>query len=75
MPVGFIGQLLPRGSVSAAPPCLGDPSPSGPPTEPTPVPLIPVCVACEAPGVAASVQTPLVQVRMNPQTWLVNLPT
>lgn len=39
------------------------------------MPLIPVCVTCEAPGVATSVEIPEVRVRMNPDTGLVNLAT
>lgn len=46
-----------------------------PPPTPTPVPPIPVCAACEAPGIAASMQTPQVQVRMNPEIGMVNVPT
>lgn len=61
-----------------APPCTGEAPvapPGGSPPTPTPVPLIPVCAACEAPGVAAGVPLPQVQVRMNPDLGLVNLPT
>ena len=57
-------------------PCPGDPPPGG--NEPVPAPPpppIPVCAACEAPGVAASVEIPAVTVRMNPETGLVNLQT
>ncbi len=54
---------------AAAPPC------DGPAPAPTPVPLIPVCVACEAPGVASTVELPQVRVRANPDTGLVNVPT
>lgn len=39
------------------------------------MPLIPVDVPREAPRVAASVQTPLVQVQMNPALGMVNVPT
>lgn len=67
-------NMLDAGLV-AAHPCPGDPSPGGTTPELTPVPLIPVCAACEAPDVAASVEMPAVQVRMNPETGLVNLPT
>lgn len=50
------------------PPACGDPAP-------TPVPLIPVCAECEAPGVASSVEMPRVRVRTNPDIGLVNVPT
>ena len=59
-------------------PCPGDPPFGGnepAPAPPPPPPPIPVCAACEAPGVAASVEIPAVTVRMNPETGLVNLPT
>jgi hypothetical protein len=39
------------------------------------VPLIPVDVPLEAPRVASSMQTPQVQVRMNPELGMVNVPT
>lgn len=39
------------------------------------MPLIPVDIPREAPRVAASVQTPQVQVRMNPELGMVNVPT
>lgn len=45
------------------------------PLPPTPVPLIPVDVPREVPGVAASVERPQVQVRMNPTIGMVNVPT
>lgn len=62
----------------------GNPSPGDPPVgggsgsavpPSTPVPLTPVCAACEAPGLAASVETPAVRVRTNPESGLVNVPT
>ena len=59
---------------AALAPC-SEPAPGGSDPDPTPVPLIPVCAACEAPGVAASVESPAVRVRMNPDTGLVNVPT
>jgi hypothetical protein len=37
--------------------------------------LIPVCAACEAPGVAAGVQLPQVQLQMNPALGMGNIPT
>lgn len=73
--VAFAGWLLPGAALSFAHPCPGDPPPGGTAPGPTPVPLTPVCAECEAPGVAASVETPEVQVRANPATGLVNLPT
>lgn len=78
--VAFAGWLLVSTGFTVAHPCPGDPPPGNPPPggtdpEPTPVPLIPVCAACEAPGVAVGVETPTVQVRTNPATGLVNLPT
>jgi hypothetical protein len=52
---------------------VGHPCPGDPP--PPPPPPIPVCASCEAPGVAATVELPLVTVRMNPATGMVNVPT
>ncbi len=49
-------------------PCPGDPPPPPPPP-------IPVCGACEAPGVAAAVEPPAINVRMNPAIGMVNVPT
>lgn len=51
----------------------GGGNPSPPP--PTPVPLIPVDVPREAPGVAASVERPQLRIRMNPAIGMVNVPT
>ncbi len=56
-------------SAVAPPPC-DDVIPA-----PTPVPLIPVDAPREAPGVAATLEIPQVQVRMNPEPGLVNVPT
>ena len=69
---GIAGVLLPSMGI---PSCPGNPPPGGTAPEPTPVPPIPVCADCEAPGVAARVETPTVRVRMNPEPGLVNLPT
>ena len=78
---GIAVLLFPSVGLSAIAPCPGNPPrpgnppPGGTAPEPTPVPPIPVCADCEAPGVAASIATPTVRVRMNPEPGLVNLPT
>lgn len=63
-----VATLMSEAWVQARHPCPGDPPPPPPPP-------IPVCASCEAPGVAATIQTPDVAVRMNPATGMVNVPT
>ena len=71
--VGAIGLPLFAANGVAPPPC--DDLVPGPAPNPTLVSLIPVDVPREAPDVAASVEMPLVRVRANPETGLVNVPT